>query len=141
MGIYGEVPGERYRSVLDLYRDSVAIIEVSDLDYTLSAAGLVHPRRRGRVPDHADRQAVQRARRVGEQRVGSHREAGDDARDARPPKPRREPGVAPECRSSLERTGRGESSCKRTITVANGRKREKTDVGARRVPTYQVDAQ
>ncbi len=24
MGIYGEVPGERYRSVLDPYRDSVA---------------------------------------------------------------------------------------------------------------------
>ncbi len=39
MGIYGEVPGERYRSVLDPYRDSVAIIEVSDLDYTFLRPG------------------------------------------------------------------------------------------------------
>ena len=35
MGIYGEVPGERYRSVLDPYRDSAAVIEASDLDYTI----------------------------------------------------------------------------------------------------------
>lgn len=35
MGIYGEVPGERYRSILDPYRDSVALIEASDLDYTI----------------------------------------------------------------------------------------------------------
>jgi uncharacterized protein YbjT (DUF2867 family) len=35
MGIYGEVPGERYRSVLDPYRDSAALIEASDLDYTI----------------------------------------------------------------------------------------------------------
>ena len=35
MGIYGEVPGEKYRSVLDPYRDSVAVIEASDLDYTI----------------------------------------------------------------------------------------------------------
>jgi hypothetical protein len=34
MGIYGEVPGERYRSVLDPYRDSAALVEASDLDYT-----------------------------------------------------------------------------------------------------------
>lgn len=34
MGIYGEVPGERYRSVLDPYRDSAALIEASGLDYT-----------------------------------------------------------------------------------------------------------
>ena len=26
MGIYGEVPGERYRSILDPYRDSAALI-------------------------------------------------------------------------------------------------------------------
>jgi uncharacterized protein YbjT (DUF2867 family) len=39
MGIYGEVPGERYRSVLDPYRDSVAIIESSDLDYTVLRTG------------------------------------------------------------------------------------------------------
>lgn len=39
MGIYGEVPGERYRSVLDPYRDSAAIIESSDLDYTILRPG------------------------------------------------------------------------------------------------------
>jgi len=39
MGIYGEVPGERYRSVLDPYRDSAAVIEASDLDYTLLRPG------------------------------------------------------------------------------------------------------
>ncbi|MDR3480731.1 MAG: NAD(P)H-binding protein [Burkholderiaceae bacterium] len=39
MGIYGEVPGERYRSVLDPYRDSVAEIEASDLDYTILRPG------------------------------------------------------------------------------------------------------
>ncbi len=30
MGIYGEVPGEKYRSILDPYRDSAALIEASD---------------------------------------------------------------------------------------------------------------
>jgi uncharacterized protein YbjT (DUF2867 family) len=35
MGIYGEVPGETYRSILDPYRDSAAVIEASDLDYTI----------------------------------------------------------------------------------------------------------
>jgi uncharacterized protein YbjT (DUF2867 family) len=35
MGIYGEVPGEKYRSILDPYRDSVRVIEASDLDYTI----------------------------------------------------------------------------------------------------------
>lgn len=39
MGIYGEVPGERYRSVLDPYRDSAAVIEASDLDYTIVRPG------------------------------------------------------------------------------------------------------
>jgi len=39
MGIYGEVPGERYRSVLDTYRDSAALIERSDLDYTILRPG------------------------------------------------------------------------------------------------------
>lgn len=39
MGIYGELPGERYRSVLDPYRDSAAIIEASDLDYTILRPG------------------------------------------------------------------------------------------------------
>jgi uncharacterized protein YbjT (DUF2867 family) len=39
MGIYGEVPGERYRSVLDPYRDSAAEIEASDLDYTILRPG------------------------------------------------------------------------------------------------------
>jgi uncharacterized protein YbjT (DUF2867 family) len=35
MGIYGEVPGETYRSILDPYRDSARVIEESDLDYTI----------------------------------------------------------------------------------------------------------
>ncbi|KAA9006567.1 NAD(P)H-binding protein [Paenibacillus spiritus] len=35
MGIYGEVPGEEYRSILDPYRDAAAVIEASDLDYTI----------------------------------------------------------------------------------------------------------
>jgi uncharacterized protein YbjT (DUF2867 family) len=39
MGIYGEVPGERYRSVLDPYRDSAAVIEASDLDFTILRPG------------------------------------------------------------------------------------------------------
>jgi len=39
MGIYGEVPGERYTSVLDPYRDSAAVIETSDLDYTILRPG------------------------------------------------------------------------------------------------------
>lgn len=39
MGIYGEVPGERYRSVLDPYRDSAHVIEASDLDYTILRPG------------------------------------------------------------------------------------------------------
>ena len=39
MGIYGEVPGERCRSVLDPYRDSAAVIEASDLDFTILRPG------------------------------------------------------------------------------------------------------
>lgn len=39
MGIYGEVLGERYKSVLDPYRDSAAVIEASDLDYTVLRPG------------------------------------------------------------------------------------------------------
>jgi uncharacterized protein YbjT (DUF2867 family) len=39
MGIYGEVPGEKYRSVLDPYRHSAALIEASDLDYTILRPG------------------------------------------------------------------------------------------------------
>jgi uncharacterized protein YbjT (DUF2867 family) len=39
MGIYGEVPGEKYRRVLDPYRDSAAVIEGSDLDYTILRPG------------------------------------------------------------------------------------------------------
>ena len=35
MGIYGEVPGERYHSALDPYRDAARAIEESDLDYTI----------------------------------------------------------------------------------------------------------
>jgi uncharacterized protein YbjT (DUF2867 family) len=39
VGIYGEVPGEKYRSVVDPYRDSAALIEASDLDYTIQRPG------------------------------------------------------------------------------------------------------
>ncbi len=39
MGIYGEVPGQRYSSILDPYRDSAAIIEASDLEYTILRPG------------------------------------------------------------------------------------------------------
>jgi uncharacterized protein YbjT (DUF2867 family) len=39
MGIYGEVPGEKYRSILNPYRDSAALIEDSDLDYTILRPG------------------------------------------------------------------------------------------------------
>ncbi len=39
MGIYGEVPGETYGSILDPYRDSAAVIEASDLDYTILRPG------------------------------------------------------------------------------------------------------
>ena len=39
MGIYDEVPGEKYRSVLDPYRDSAAVVEASDLDYTILRPG------------------------------------------------------------------------------------------------------
>ncbi|MEZ5533476.1 MAG: NAD(P)H-binding protein [Steroidobacteraceae bacterium] len=39
MGIYGEVPGERYERVLDPYRDAAAVIEGSDLDYTILRPG------------------------------------------------------------------------------------------------------
>ena len=39
MGIYGEVPGEKYRGILDPYRDSAALIEQSDLDYSVLRPG------------------------------------------------------------------------------------------------------
>jgi uncharacterized protein YbjT (DUF2867 family) len=39
MGIYSEVPGERYSSILDPYRKSAEIIEASDLDYTILRPG------------------------------------------------------------------------------------------------------
>ena len=35
MGIYDEVPGERHGAILDPYRHSAAVIEASDLDYTI----------------------------------------------------------------------------------------------------------
>lgn len=39
MGIYDEVPGQRYSSVLDPYRKSAEIIEASDLNYTILRPG------------------------------------------------------------------------------------------------------
>ncbi|WP_438492580.1 NAD(P)H-binding protein [Paenibacillus sp. IHBB 3054] len=35
MGIYDEVPGQTYRSILDPYRNSAGVVEASDLDYTI----------------------------------------------------------------------------------------------------------
>ncbi|GFO67785.1 NAD-dependent dehydratase [Geomonas limicola] len=35
MGIYDEVPGQRHGSILDPYRKSAAVVEASDLDYTI----------------------------------------------------------------------------------------------------------
>jgi len=39
IGIYGDVPGEQYRGVLDPYRDSAAVIESSDPDYIILRPG------------------------------------------------------------------------------------------------------
>lgn len=39
MGIYGEVSGERYSGILNPYRDSAAVVESSDLDYTVIRPG------------------------------------------------------------------------------------------------------
>jgi uncharacterized protein YbjT (DUF2867 family) len=39
MGIYDEVPGQRYSSILDPYRNSAEIIEASDIDYTILRPG------------------------------------------------------------------------------------------------------
>ena len=39
MGIYGEIPGEKYRGILDPYRDSANLIEQSDLDFTILRPG------------------------------------------------------------------------------------------------------
>jgi uncharacterized protein YbjT (DUF2867 family) len=39
MGIYDEVPGQRYSSILGRYRNSAEIIEASELDYTILRPG------------------------------------------------------------------------------------------------------
>jgi uncharacterized protein YbjT (DUF2867 family) len=39
MGIYDEVPGQKYGSILEPYRKSAAIIEASNLDYTILRPG------------------------------------------------------------------------------------------------------
>jgi uncharacterized protein YbjT (DUF2867 family) len=39
MGIYDEVPGQKYKSVLDPYRKSAEVIEASDLEYTILRPG------------------------------------------------------------------------------------------------------
>jgi uncharacterized protein YbjT (DUF2867 family) len=39
MGIYGEVPGEKYAPVLNPYRESAAVIESSELEYTILRPG------------------------------------------------------------------------------------------------------
>jgi uncharacterized protein YbjT (DUF2867 family) len=52
MGIYGEVPGETYCSVLDPYRDSAALIEASDLDYTILRPGWFTRNRKALTGSH-----------------------------------------------------------------------------------------
>lgn len=47
MGIYGEVPGERYRNVLEPYRDAAAVVENSGLDYTVLRPGWFQQRPAG----------------------------------------------------------------------------------------------
>ena len=69
MGIYGEVPGEAYRSVLDPYRDSAAVIEALGSRLHNSEAGLVRSDTRCRLPAHAQGRAVPRARCFAEQPV------------------------------------------------------------------------
>jgi uncharacterized protein YbjT (DUF2867 family) len=59
MGIYDEVPGERYRTVLDPYRDSAAVTEASDLDYTILRPGWFTQTRRSRI---RSRRKVNRSR-------------------------------------------------------------------------------
>lgn len=39
MGIYDEVPGQKYSSILDPYRNSAEVIEASELDYTILRPG------------------------------------------------------------------------------------------------------
>lgn len=39
VGIYGEMPGDLHSRVLDPYRDAAAVIEASDLDYTVLRPG------------------------------------------------------------------------------------------------------
>jgi hypothetical protein len=39
MGIYDEVPGQKYNTILDPYRKSAEIVEASDLDYTILRPG------------------------------------------------------------------------------------------------------
>ena len=39
MGIYDEVPGQRYSRILDPYRTAAEVIEASDLDYTILRPG------------------------------------------------------------------------------------------------------
>ena len=58
MGIYGEVPGETYRGVLDPYRDSAAVIEASDLDYTILRPGWFTREIGRRMPDHTEGPAL-----------------------------------------------------------------------------------
>ena len=59
MGIYGEVPGERYRSVLDPYRDSAALDREFRPELHRSATRLVHPRSCGQLSDHEEGGALQ----------------------------------------------------------------------------------
>lgn len=42
MGIYDKVPGEQFGAMLDPYRKSAALIEASDLDYTILRPSWLH---------------------------------------------------------------------------------------------------
>lgn len=44
MGIYNEVPGEEYGSILDPYRKAALAIEATDLDYTIIRPGWLNNR-------------------------------------------------------------------------------------------------
>ena len=73
MGIYREVPGETYRSVLDPYRDFAALIEQSDLDYTILRPGWF-TRAAGRpLPDYTEGRAFPGPRHRARQPVRADR--------------------------------------------------------------------
>ena len=80
MGIYDEVPGERFGSILDPYRKSASLIEASGLDEHHPAASLAEQSGPDRLRDHAKRRALQKSLRadIAQERGGSRGQTGDD---------------------------------------------------------------